>query len=113
MDSVKDRLRKVVDALGIKPLTPASTCPGITKAMMYSMWNSDTGAVSSNILEPFCQVYVRVNCNYLLRGTGPMFLEGNENTTCDSKYYEMCKLILESKRRETELYNRIADIMGE
>ena len=37
-----------------------------------------------------------------------MFLEGNENTTCDSKYYEMCKLILESKRRETELYKESA-----
>lgn len=113
METVKDRLKKVFDALGIKPLTPASTCEGISKAMLHSMWNSETGAVSSNILEPFCLKYDTVNCNYLLRGTGPMFLEGNENTTSTNQYYEMCKMILENKKQENDLYNRIANMIGE
>lgn len=113
METTKDRLRKVIDALGIRPLTPATTCPGITKNAMQGLWNSETGNVSSSILEPFCKIYEQVNCNYLLRGTGPMFLESIDNNTSTNKYYEMCKLILENKQRETDLYNRIANMMGE
>lgn len=74
METVKDRLKKVMDALELKPLTPASTCNGITKNMMYKLWQSETGAVSSKILEPFCKQYPQVNCNYLLRNEGEMFI---------------------------------------
>lgn len=113
METTKERLKNIMDALGLKPLTPASTCPGITKNAMQGLWNSDTGNVSSSILEPFCAHYRNVNCNYLLRGTGPMFIEGIENNTMTNKYYEMCKLILENKRRENDLYAKIAKMLGE
>ena len=115
METVKDRLKKVMDALELKPLTPASTCEGITKNMMYKLWQSETGAVSSNILEPFCKQYLEVNCNYLLRGEGEMFL-GVEKDTCnnfkENKYFEMCKLLLENRNKDNELYSRLAELMS-
>ena len=80
METVKDRLKKVMDELGLKPLTPASTCEGITKNMMYKLWQSKTGTVSSNILEPFCKQYTEVDCNYLLRGYGDMFISCEKET---------------------------------
>lgn len=113
METTKDRFKKVLDALGIKPLGLASILPEVTKGALHGLWASETGAISTNILEPFCTHYTNVNCNYLLRGTGPMFLEGSEFETSTNKYYEMCKLILENKQRETDLYNRIANMMGE
>lgn len=107
-----------MDALGLKPLTPASTCDGITKNMMYKLWQSETDAVSSNILEPFCKKYKNVNCNYLLRGEGEMFLGSEKNTSTDvtpqkgNIYYEMCKILLENRNKDTELYSRLAELMS-
>lgn len=115
METVRDRLKKVMDELGLKPLTPASTCEGITKNMMYKLWQSDTGAVSSNILEPFCKQYINVNCNYLLRGDGDMFLGIEKETSVSSKenkYFEICKMLLENRNKDNELYSRLAEIMS-
>lgn len=115
METVRDRLKKVMETLGLKPLTPASTCDGITKNMMYKLWQSETGAVSSNILEPFCKEYTEVNCNYLLRGEGDMFLGIEKETLSEPKenmYFEMCKLLLENREKDNELYSRLADLMS-
>lgn len=115
METVRDRLKKVMDALELKPLTPASTCDGITKNMMYKLWQSDTGAVSSNILEPFCKQYNNVNCNYLLRGEGDMFLGIEKETVVSSKenkYFEICKMLLENRNKDNELYSHLAEIMS-
>lgn len=117
METTKDRFKKVLDVLGIKPLGLASILPEVSKSALQALWTSKTGVMSTVILEPFCAHFKNVNCNYLLRGEGPMFLDGIENsafnTITSNKYYEMCKLILENKRRETELYNRIADVIEE
>lgn len=115
MSTVKDRLKNVMDALELKPLTPASTCEGITKNMMYKLWQSDTGNVSSNILEPFCKTYKNVSCTYLLRGEGDMFVGIEKDTSDNSKenmYFEMCRLLLENRNKDNELYSRLADLMS-
>lgn len=93
MSTVKERLKEVMDTLGLKPLTPASTCDGITKNMMYKLWQSETDNVSSNILEPFCKKYSNVNCNYLIRGEGKMFLGVEKDTQekCSNESIEFLK----------------------
>lgn len=118
MSTVKDRLKEIMDALGLKPLSPASTCDGITKNMMYKLWQSETDNVSSNILEPFCKKYLNVNCNYLIRGEGEMFLGVEKDTAHknvapkENIYYEMCKILLENRNKDTELYSRLAELMS-
>lgn len=75
MSTVKERLKQVMNELGISPLTPASTCEGITKNMMQKLWASETDTVTTNILEPFCNHYTQVDCNWLMRGVGEMFIQ--------------------------------------
>lgn len=117
METTKDRFRKILDALNIKPLGLASILPDVSKSALQGLWTSRTGTISTVILEPFCAHFTDVNCNYLLRGVGPMFLVGTENDTSEqprtNRYYEMCKLILENKHQENDLYLRLADMMGE
>ena len=111
MNTVKDRLKEVMDALGLQPLTPASTCDGITKNMMQKLWKSETGAVTSNILVPFVLHYTTVNCNYLLRGVGEMFLSEKDTSSATNQYFEICKMLLENRRKDTELYRRLANMI--
>lgn len=112
MSTVKSRLKEVMDALGLDRFTPASTCEGITKNMMQKLWNSDTGVVTSNILEPFAKRYTNVNCNYIIRGEGEMFLGIEKDTTeAPNKYLEICKMLLDNRKKDAELYLRLADMM--
>lgn len=124
METVRDRLKQVMDAMGLKSLTPASTCKGITKNMMSKLWNqSTTGDVNSKILVPFCEKYTSVNCNWLIRGVGSMFIDEEEQVsnnipTCtDTNYYKHILLqllnadeeIAKAESKKKELYALIAD----
>lgn len=125
METVRDRLKQVMDAMGLKSLTPASTCKGITKNMMSKLWNqSTTGDVNSKILVPFCETYTNVNCNWLLRGVGNMFIEEESQVSKNipvnygsDNYYKQILLqllsadttIAKAEAKKKELYAQIAD----
>lgn len=112
MTTVKSRLKEIMDVLGLSPLTPASSCDGITKNMMQKLWKSDTDTVTSNILVPFVEKYKNVNCNYLLRGDGEMFLGMEKDTEqVPNQYLEICKMLLDNRKKDVELYLRLADMM--
>ena len=103
-----------MDALGIKQYELATTCEGITKNMLQNLWSSQTETVTTNILEPFCRRYPEVNCNWLLRGDGSMLLNTfNDPSEPNDKYYEFCKLLLQNKQKENELYSELAKLMRE
>lgn len=89
-NTVKGRLKLAMEALGLSPLAPASICQGITKNMMQKLWNSETNTVTTNILEPFCNHFTQVNCNWLMRGTGSMFI--SEELKIDSNDGEKEKI---------------------
>ena len=78
MSTVKQRLKQIMEAMGLNLLSPATTSEGITKNMMQKLWISKTDTVTTNILEPFCKRYSIVNCNYLFRVEGSMFLDEDE-----------------------------------
>jgi len=123
METVKSRLKTVIEALNLRPLSPASTCKGITKAMMQRLWASDTDTVTTNILVPFCETYTSVNCNWLIRGVGSMFIDEEEQvsnnipTYTDANYYKHILLqllnadkeIAKAESKKKELYALIAD----
>lgn len=111
--STKTRLKEIMVALRVQPYQLATTCEGITKSMLQNLWNSETETVTTNILEPFCKRYPEVNCNWLLRGEGSMFLNTKGcSDECSNKLYEFCKMLLENKRQEDELYNNLAKLMS-
>lgn len=124
METVKSRLKTVIEALNLRPLSPASTCKGITKAMMQRLWASDTDTVTTNILVPFCETYTSVNCNWLLRGVGNMFIEEKSQVSKNipvnydsDNYYKQILLqllsadttIAKAEAKKKELYAQIAD----
>lgn len=79
MGTVKSRFDEILNELGVKFYSLETTCEGITKSMLQNLKNSPTDTITSNILEPFCKAYPTVSCEYLLRGTGTMFLDQNED----------------------------------
>lgn len=95
MSTVKERLKEIMDALELNPLSPSTTCEGITKNMMQKLWASKTETVTTNILVPFCKRYSKVNCNYLLRGEGSMFLDDDTQTTLSQKEAQQVTLARE------------------
>ena len=72
--SVKIRLKQAMNALELSPYSLASVCDGITKNMLQTLWNSKTDTVTTNVLEPFCKHFTQINCNWLMRGEGSMFI---------------------------------------
>lgn len=75
----KDRLHKVMNALGLTDYRVYTDVPGITKNMMVKLRNGETKEASSGILEPFCKYYKQVNPIWLLTGEGSMLVD-EENT---------------------------------
>ena len=79
--------------------------------MLQNLWNSKTDTVTTNILVPFCKRYTEVNCNWLLRGEGSMFL----NTKCpdgspNSKASEM-ELMIDRMSRDGRSRDAAYDIV--
>lgn len=79
--SVKIRLKQAMEALELSPYSLATVCDGITKNMLQTLWNSETDTVTTNVLEPFCKHYTQINCNWLMRGEGSMFINQSEATS--------------------------------
>lgn len=75
----KDRLHKVMNALGLTDYRVYTDVPGITKNMMVKLRNGETKEASSGIMEPFCKYYKQVNPIWLLTGKGSMLVD-EENT---------------------------------
>mgnify|MGYP001500452440 CR=1 FL=1 len=71
----KDRLHKVMNALGLTDYRVYTDVPGITKNMMVKLRNGETKDASSGILEPFCKYYKQVNPIWLLTGEGSMLVD--------------------------------------
>lgn len=71
----KDRLHKVMNALGLTDYRVYTDVPGITKNMMVKLRNGETKEASSGILEPFCRYYKQVNPIWLLTGEGSMLVD--------------------------------------
>lgn len=71
----KDRLHKVMNALGLTDYRVYTDVPGITKNMMVKLRNGETKEASSGILEPFCKYYKQVNPIWLLTGEGSMLTD--------------------------------------
>ena len=71
----KDRLHKVMSALGLTDYRVYTDVPEITKNMMVKLRNGETKEASSGILEPFCKYYKQVNPIWLLTGEGSMLVD--------------------------------------
>ena len=77
METVKDRLKKVMDVLGLKPLTPASTCEGITKNMCINC--------GSQKLVQYLLIYLNRSASNTQRWTATICCEDMETCSLVAK----------------------------
>ena len=65
-------------------------------------------------LESFLNVYTEVSAEWLLRGVGPMLLDDRQQTGGENnKYFVICRLLLENRQKDNELYSELARLMME
>ena len=75
--TAKERFFEVAKSLGLTDYRIYTDIEAITKNMIVKLRNGDVEEVSTKILVPFCLAFPKVNANYILTGTGTMFLDEN------------------------------------
>lgn len=69
--------------------------------------------IRTDKLENILSAYPDLSAEWLLRGVGSMILDDKNQTGGENnKYFILCKLILENKQRENELYSELARLMS-
>lgn len=105
-----ERLRSYLESNGI-PVGTAERACGFGNATLRNAFESGKG-IGSDKIEKILSIYNDLSAEWLFRGIGRM-TRGEEEETSTNKYYEMCRLILENKKQENDLYARIANMMEE
>lgn len=103
-----ERLKEYLDYKGWSNYKAEQDC-GLSNGLIGNALKTGSN-LGSDKLENILSVYTDLSAEWLLRGVGSMLLSENNQP---NKYYEMCKMILENKRRENDLYSKIANMMGE
>ena len=75
--TAKERFFEVAKSLDLTDYRIYTDIEAITKNMIVKLRNGDVEEVSTKILVPFCLAFPKVNANYILTGTGAMFLDEN------------------------------------
>ncbi len=67
----------------------------------------------SDKLENILSVYPELSAEWLLRGVGSMILDEKEQMGgSNNKYFLICKLLLENRQKDNELYSDLAKLMS-
>lgn len=103
-----ERFRQYLDFKGISNHKAEIDC-GLSNGLIKNAIKAGS-CLGSDKLENILNTYTDLSAEWLLRGVGSMLLSENNQP---NKYYEMCKMILENKRRENDLYSKVANMMGE
>lgn len=107
-EEVKRRMREVLRVKSTNP-TQLSNQFKVNQKTLNSHINGDT-AVSLSTILLILRAFPDVSAEWLLRGEGEMFL-GEMGVCSDNKYFDMCKLLLENREKDIELYSQLADMM--
>ena len=71
------------------------------------------GSIGLDKLEKILSVYPDLSAEWLLRGVGDMILDDKEQIGGErNKYFVLCKLLLENRQRDNELFSELAKLMS-
>jgi len=106
-----ERLKAYLDAKGIANGTAEKAC-GFGNATLRNAFENGKG-IGTDKLEVFLKVYPDLSSEWLLRGVGAMLLDEKEQTGGENnKYFVICKLLLENRQKDNELYSELAKLMN-
>ena len=104
---VRERIRRVLAEKGLNP-TQLSRMFNVNQKTLNSQINGTTTISVSTILLVL-KAIPNLSTEWLFRGTGESILENA--ATPENKYFEMCQMLLENRKKDAELYLRLADMM--
>lgn len=105
-----ERLKEYLDYKGIKNSQAEAIC-GFSNGLIGNAFRTKT-SIGSDKLEKILSIYTDLSAEWLLRGVGSMLLDDKQQTGGENnKYFQLCKLLLENKQRDNELYSELAKLM--
>lgn len=104
---VRDRIKQILAEKGLNP-TQLSKMFSVNQKTLNSQINGTTTISVSTILLVLNAI-PNLSTEWLLRGKGNSVVENGE--TPDNKYFSICKMLLENRKKDAELYLRLADMM--
>lgn len=108
-----ERIKAYLEAKNIPTGTAEKAC-GFGNATLRNAFEGGKG-IGSDKIEIFLSTYPDLSAEWLLRGVGRMILDEREQTGGgeNNKYFLLCKLLLENRQRDNELYSELAKLMRE
>ena len=108
-EDIKQRIQAILATRGLNP-TSLARLSGVNQKTLNNQINSSTALSVSTILL-IIEAVPDVSTEWLLKGRGQMFI--NKESGSSDKYFEMCKMLLDNRTRDVELYLRLADMLKE
>lgn len=106
-----ERLKAYLDAKGIVNATAEKAC-GFGNATLRNAFRAGKG-IGTDKLEIILRVYPDLSSEWLLRGAGSMLLDDRQQTGGENnKYFVICKLLLENRQKDNELYSELTKLMS-
>ena len=105
---VKERIKKILADFSLNP-TQLSKMFNVNQKTLNSQINQSTTLSVSTILL-ILEAIPSLSAEWLLRGVGEPLLDNSASK--EGKYFEMCKMLLENRKKETELYLKLAGMVG-
>lgn len=110
--STTERLKEYLEYRQI-PVSRAEKACGFGNATLVSAFKNPSASLGSRQLESFLSVYTELSAEWLLRGVGSMLLDDRQQSGGENnKYFVICKLLLENRQKDNELYSELAKLMS-
>lgn len=106
-ENIKQRIQAILATRGLNP-TNLARLSGVNQKTLNNQINSNTALSVSTILL-IIEAIPDISTEWLFKGKGQMFVE--KEVDASDKYFEMCKMLLDNRERDAELYLRLADMM--
>lgn len=105
-----ERFKEYLDYKEIANYRAETEC-GLSNGLIKNAIKAGS-ALGSDKLEKILSVYTDLSAEWLLRGVGTMILDERQQTGGENnKYFVICKLLLENRQKNNELYSELAKLM--
>ena len=104
---VKERVRALLSENKLNPTQLAKMFDVNQKTLNSQINGTTTMSVSTILL--ILRAIPNASSEWLLRGEGEPLL--TNAATPNNKYFEMCRMLLDNKKKDAELYLRLAEML--
>lgn len=108
---VIERFKEYLDYKGVANYRAEQEC-GLSNGLIKNALSAGS-SLGSDKLEKILSTYTELSAEWLLRGVGSMLLDDRQQSGGENnKYFVICKLLLENRQKDNELYSELAKLMS-